>query len=75
MTELLGVPETGKAGKNPREQSTGKESTAAAIIAAPEKWDDGVVSSLSRWTSKDAVQTALLNFLVHIEVLPIVAAP
>ena len=75
MPELLGVPETGKAGKNPREQSTGKQSTAAAVIAAPEKRNDGVVSSLGRGTGKDAIQTSLLHLLVHVEVLPLVATP
>ena len=76
MPELLGVPEAGKAGENPRKQSAGKESAAAAtVIAAPEKRDDGVVSSLGRGTGKDAVQTALLNFLVHVQVLPLVDAP
>ena len=75
MPELLGVPETGKAGENPREQPAGKESAAAAVLPAPEKRNDGVVSSLGRRTGKDAIQTALLHLLVHVEVLPLVAAP
>ena len=76
MPELLGVPEAGKAGKNPREQSAGKQSTAAAsVIAAPEKWDDGVVSPLGGRTGQNAIQTALLHFLVHVGVLPLVEAP
>ena len=75
MPELLGVPETGKAGKNPRKQSARKESAAAAVLAASEEWHDGVVSSLGRGTGKDAIQTSLLHLLVHVEVLPLVATP
>ena len=75
MPKLLGVPETGKTGENPREQSAGKEASTASIVTASEEWDDGVVSSLGRRTGKDAIQTALLHFLVHVEVLPLVAAP
>ena len=75
MPELLGVSETGKAGKYPGKQPAWKKASAATVIAISEEWHDGVVSSLGRGTGEDAVQTALLHLLVHVEILPLVAAP